>query len=136
MTATQQKYLRGRLDTIANAKEKTIREQFKAPAQAQYTDRVLAAAKAGTLKVRSAADILKAATRYCYGELDHNDKVYLHAVFVLPSAESDKETKRREADLHKALAALETQKQEALDEIMLGDESRALEILRSFESGS
>jgi len=137
MTTVQQKYTRDRIEAISEIRRKAIEEKYKGSDGPNYEEQVLAAHKAGTLKMLTVPQVIAHLhARYHWrGPVERRHDIELGALFVLPkSTKGSRAAKNLDAARKKELSALESEKQRLLDEVMLGSEEKALELLRAFET--
>ena len=117
MNASKMKFAKERLNKIFREKSQAMATQFKAREVTLTPKQKLEALKGGDVVFRKASDM---------------GSGYYISDFLSFSAEAGNETIKVEKE--KALAELTAEYDRVLDELMLGDEEEALELLKAFAS--
>lgn len=117
MNQTQLKYARERANKIFKEKEVALTNKYTTPAKTLTTDQKLEALKAGDFKIVKS-------TKGSYNRMWWNDVDFGETFAVIDVEKRDPEL----AELRKKFEAL-------TDELVLGDNETALQLLKDFELG-
>jgi len=121
MNQTQKTYAIGRIDVMVVDEFAGQKSKHSKPAVSHDNCAKVAMLRAGTAKIR------KNAAYDC--QSGYRGSLRLEDVFDF----SEKPSETNHAAVEKAMKPIRAKAQEAKDEIMLGDEERALNLLRAFE---